>query len=187
MVRDVIEDVAFRDAPFSARARDRSGIEVVLLDELAHGGPHLVCRGRSRCRGRCRGADAAARCCAAGAAGLRREFRRWRCFRRRLLRGGRGRRNAGARFQNREQLAARHDGTVASDDLFEDTVGGSRDFEHDFVGLEVDEVLFAAHCVAGFLVPGDERGIRHGLGQLWNLDLDAHWIPTLSALVPLRC
>src|SRR6185503_15729713 len=46
---------------------------------------------------------------------------------------------------------------------------------------EIDEVLLAAHGVAGFLVPRDERCVRNGLGQLRNLDLDAHGVSTLSA------
>src|SRR5690606_16903517 len=60
------------------------------------------------------------------------------------------------------------------DDLLQHAVGRCRHLEHDLVGLEVHEVLVATHGVSGLLVPGDERGVRHGLGQLRNLDLNAH-------------
>ena len=85
------------------------------------------------------------------------------------------------------ECAARDDGTVARDDLADDAVDGRGDLEHDLVGLEIDEILFAAHGIAGLLVPRDERCIRDGLGQLRNLDLDAHGMFLPQAPVPLRC
>ncbi len=198
MICDVVEDVALRDPAFTARARDRCGIEVVLFDELAHGRPHLV-RGASRGRGaiartrgggwrsgdgsRRRGGGCGSRrnyICTSGRCRPRRSGCRFRRRGRSRFRCGRsarrGRRCADlAGLQHGEHLPARDDGAVGRDDLLQHTVGGRRHFEHDLVRLEVDEVLVTPHGFAGLLVPGDERGVRHGLGELRNLDLDAHW------------
>ena len=88
---------------------------------------------------------------------------------------------ATARLEDRQHLTARDDRAVGGHDLLHHAVGRRRDLEHDLVGLEIDEILVAAHGLAGFLVPSDERRIGHRLGKLRNLDLDAHGVPTLSA------
>jgi hypothetical protein len=66
--------------------------------------------------------------------------------------------------------------------LLEHAVGRSGNLEHDLVRLEVDEIFLAAHGLAGLLVPGDERRVGYGFGQLRNFDLDAHGRLPLAAL-----
>ena len=70
----------------------------------------------------------------------------------------------GARLEHGKHLAARDDGAVGGHDLLQHAVGRGRHFEHDFVGLEVDEILFAPHAVTGLLVPGHQRRVRDGFG-----------------------
>ena len=80
----------------------------------------------------------------------------------------------------REHLTARDDGATRRDDLLQDAIGGRGNLEDYFVRLEIDEILFTPDRVAGLLVPSDERSVGYGLGELRNLDLDAHVRPTLA-------
>ena len=87
-----------------------------------------------------------------------------------------------AGLEQREDLTARDHGAVGRDDLLQHAVDRRRHLEHDLVGLEIDEILVPSDCLAGLLVPGDERRVGDGLGQLRNFDLDAHGRLPLAAL-----
>ena len=193
VVGDVVQHVALRDAAFAPRARDRTGIEIVLLDELADRRAHAVRRSRAACRlGRVAGATGRRR----RSSGLRRRTGAGaECGRAagalaagRGLRGGglgprraappRLRRARASRAADRSSPPRRRPRRSASDHA----VDRRRHLEHDLVGLEIDEILVPADGLAGLLVPGDERRIGDGLGQLRNFDLDAHGRLPLAAL-----
>src|SRR5690606_29501202 len=74
----------------------------------------------------------------------------------------------------RDHLPAEHGRAVLDEDLAEHARRGRGDFQHDLVGLDVDEVLVALDAVAFLLVPADERRVGDGLRQLRNLDFSAH-------------
>jgi hypothetical protein len=99
------------------------------------------------------------------------------------LGSGRGCRRSGGLSARRrvgiddgDHLARRHRAAVRLDDFRHRAVGRRGKLEHDLVGLDVDEVLVALDRLARLLVPVDERRLGDGLGELRDLDFDAHGI-----------
>ncbi len=148
--RHVLNHIALRDAPVAPASGDLSGIELVLFD-------HAL-RGRCELRGR-----------SAGRFGFRlRLSSRLRLFRRRARRSG------SALLQNREHLSARDSRAVLDFQLLDHARRRRRNFEHDLVGFEIDEILVPLDRVAGLLVPRHECCVGDRFGQWRNFDFDAH-------------
>jgi hypothetical protein len=81
----------------------------------------------------------------------------------------------------------RDDGlTVTLDDFNQHAAIRGRQLKHDLVGLDVDQVFVTSNGLAGLLVPGNEGGLGHGLGQLRNFDVDDHVLSVLCAGVSTR-
>ena len=59
--------------------------------------------------------------------------------------------------------------------LGERSIGGRNDFEHDLVGLYIDQEFVSFHRLADLFVPGRDRAVGDGLGELRRLDLDTHF------------
>jgi len=78
-------------------------------------------------------------------------------------RGGRGG-SSGSFLDHGQDLPARDGGAIGNLDLPQHAARRRRHFEHDLVGLEVDQVLVAVDGIARLLAPRDERGIGHRLG-----------------------
>ena len=57
----------------------------------------------------------------------------------------------------------------------ERTIGGRNDLEHDLVRLNIDQEFVSLHRLANLLVPGRDRAVGDGLGELRRLDLDTHF------------
>ena len=57
-------------------------------------------------------------------------------------------------------------------DLGDDAGRRRRQFQHDLVGLDVDQVLIAGNGLADLLVPLQQRGLRNRFGQLRDLHFD---------------
>jgi len=99
---------------------------------------------------------------------------------RRLGRGGLGCRRGsrcsrgGTGLDDGQQLVAGDGGAGRDLDLLQHPCHGRRHLQHDLVGFEVREVLVAGNGIAGLLVPGNQRGVGHGLGQLGYFYLGAH-------------
>ena len=159
----MVRNVTLADASVAAAAGDLAGGKLVLLDHTTRGGRQLACRLFLPGRGRS---------CSRGCGGCR-----FLCFRGFAGLGLRGRlrRSAGRLlFNDRKQLPARYRRARRLVERLDDSRCGCRHFEHDLVGLEVCEVFVARDRLADLLVPGDERRVRDGFGQLRNADFQCH-------------
>ncbi len=155
-------DVGFGDTAVLAGAGHHFRIEIVLFQEPPHGRAGFPCLGRTRRFGR-------------------RFFNHDRLFgRSRMLLGcaGLGSRCSGtfALRQYRQHIPGGNGGTILDLYFLEHTVGRRRYFQHDLVGLEIDEVFIATHPIAGFLVPGDESCVGHRLRQHWHFYFNTHLV-----------
>ena len=75
----------------------------------------------------------------------------------------------------RDQLVCLDRAAVGTHDLDQHTREGCRHFEHDFVGLDIDEDVIGLDGFADFLFPLQQRGFGHGLRQLRDFDFnDGH-------------
>ena len=80
----------------------------------------------------------------------------------------------GAFLDDRHDLLAVHRVAFLELELLEHAVDRRRHFEHDLVGLEVEQVLVATDGVTGLLVPGGDGGVGHGFRKDRDFDFDAH-------------
>ena len=79
-----------------------------------------------------------------------------------------------------DQLAGNNGLSIALDDLDQHAGTRGRDFQHNLVGLDIDQDFIARNSFADFLLPGSQRAFGDGLGQLGNLNFDnAHDDSTL--------
>jgi hypothetical protein len=152
--------VGLGDAPVATAAADLRGIQVVLVHQPAH-------RGAEPARGLARLGVIALVVSSLHASGSASAFAP------RLRRGG-GVTARLAFLEDREDVTGRHRGAVGDPDFLQDAVGRRGHLEHHLVGLEIREILVAAHLVARRLVPRNQRCVRHRLRQLGHLHFDAH-------------
>jgi predicted RNA-binding protein len=73
-----------------------------------------------------------------------------------------------------DDFAGGHGLAVLLDDLDDHAGIRRRQFEHDLVGFDVDQVLVAGDGIALLDVPGRQRGFGHRFGQLGDFDFDDH-------------
>ena len=150
--RERAEHVALGHAAVLAGPGDLSGRQTGVGHQLRRGGHRHP---------RCSGAAAAA------AFGYGRRRAR-----------GRSRGPLAFRVDRRDDLARHHRGAIALDDLAERPARRRRHFQHDLVGLDLDQDLVGDNRVAGLLLPLQQRGFGDRFRQLRYLDFNyCHFLP----------
>ena len=142
------EHVALGHAAVLAGAGDLSGREPGVGHQLRRGGHRDACRRRTL-------PLSARPAAAAGAARRRGAF--------------------AFRIDRRDDFARHDRSAIALDDLAERPARRRRHFQHDLVGLDLDQDLVARQRVAGLLLPLQQRGFGDRFRQLRYLDFnDCH-------------
>ena len=147
---EVGKHVGLGDPAVPAGARDPRRIEGMLVDEPAHRGTQAFMAGRGGGGHR-------------GGGGNR--------FRDKAQGGGRRARGG---VDPGEHFLAQHRVAVLLQHFGEHPRLGCRNFEHDLVGLELDQDLVLVDRVAGLLSPLEQRGVGDRLGEYRHLHVDSH-------------
>src|SRR3546814_481749 len=79
-------------------------------------------------------------------------------------------------LDHRDHLLAGDGGAFLELELLDHAIDGRGDFEHDLVGLEVDQILVALDGVADLLVPRRDGGVGYGFGKDRNFDFGGHGV-----------
>ena len=159
MLADLDEQLKALDAGVveqaAAAAGHLGGIDAFLGQQFGsgrHGDAAGGATGGGRCGGLGRGSGGG---CLGGSSGLRR-----------------GRAGGGFGVDDGDQLIGHDRGAVPLLDVGDHAGRRRGQFQHHLVGLDVDQVLVTGDSVADFLVPLQQRGLGHRLGQLRHLDFN---------------
>ena len=97
--------------------------------------------------------------------------------------GSRGIAGLGGGVDTGDQLTGNHGRAVLFDDFNNHASLRCRQFQHNLVGFQVDDVFVAIDEIASFLVPGHQRGFGNGLGQLGDFDFNNHVLLQSGAVI----
>ena len=132
-VVEMRQDVGFGQATVAAAAADAAGVELVFLDQAAHGGAERA-HGWSLGWGAGRGS----RCWGGGWAG-----------------------GVGAGFDHRDQVTCGDRRPVRLQNLTHHTVARCWNLQHHFIGFQIHQVFVSADRVPRAFVPVHQRRVRY--------------------------
>ena len=150
-----VQGIGLGDATVAAAAGHLGGIDAFFGQQFGssrHGDAAGATTRRGRCSSLDRGSGGRR---LGGSSGLRR-----------------GRTGGGFGVDDGDQLIGHDRGAVALLDVGDHASRRRGQFQHHLVGLDVDQVLVTGDGVADFLVPLQQRGLGHRLGQLRHLDFN---------------